>query len=537
MLKRLTTYGLAAVGATAALASTAWARDPVATVEFSAPMGTFNGKQYVYVEGKLTGTVDREEGDPGTYTAPIVMIYPADGSTNGVGVVDWAVAGNWFLFIDAEGNPVVCPRGSAFCEPGEGEVAGHRNQRNVIQYSRTITEEFLMDQGFTYMSVQWDKLVTDSMGSEVTDGTNRRRLTFGTIETADDAFEILRDAADYMRAPNVAGLDVEAPGAAAHVVAWGFSQTGMFQRGFMRDGHNLHADESLVYDGFVVAEGGTMCWIRLPDFPFSNFEPCFGPPNLGEAKVIAIHTQSELDLLAGFFARDPENAVANYRVWEVPGVAHLPTAVLDLSHMGATVQNPAHARGVFKAAFFHMKAWLQDGTEPPPNQYIDGTVDEAGTFTATVDADGNATGGIRMPHMPSVVDGQDAGAPTGTYLGIDPASFAMMPFNLDIAAGGSYVRFSDEELMTRYPTEDVYRARVTAAADALLAAGYIMEEDRDYYAAGSPDIPDPPDLPDPDDEDEEEGGSCSAGGRGSLSGMALLGLALFFVGRRRRGGK
>jgi hypothetical protein len=35
------------------------------------------------------------------------------------------------------------------------------------------------------------------------------------------------------------------------------------------------------------------------------------------------------------------------------------------------------------------------------------------------DADGNAIGGIRLPHMPSRRHGRPAGAPLGSYTGLD----------------------------------------------------------------------------------------------------------------------
>jgi hypothetical protein len=81
--------------------------------------------------------------------------------------------------------------------------------------------------------------------------------------------------------------------------------------------------------------------------------------------------------------------------------------------------------------------------------------------------------------MPSTTpEGEAAGAPTGVYAGIDPTFPSTNP---NPALGGTYMRFSDEELLRRYPTKHSYRTLVTRAADQLLADDYILEEDRDRY--------------------------------------------------------
>jgi hypothetical protein len=46
---------------------------------------------------------------------------------------------------------------------------------------------------------------------------------------------------------------------------------------------------------------------------------------------------------------------------------------------------------------------------------------------------------------------------------------------------GTFDPFSSEELARRYPDDDTYVRLVAKAADALLADGYILAEDRDAY--------------------------------------------------------
>jgi hypothetical protein len=75
-----------------------------------------------------------------------------------------------------------------------------------------------------------------------------------------------------------------------------------------------------------------------------------------------------------------------------------------------------------------------------------------------------------------VIDGRPAGAPLGTYTGIDPAGEP--PYGV---FGGTFRPFTDHELGERYPDPREYVDRVTRAADRLLAEGYIVEADRDAY--------------------------------------------------------
>jgi hypothetical protein len=183
--------------------------------------------------------------------------------------------------------------------------------------------------------------------------------------------------------------------------------------------------------------------------------------------------------------------------------------------------------------------------EPPPSIPMEGVLEE-GVFTVALDADGNALGGIRLPHMSTEVDGQPAGAPTGTYGALDMSGLS--PLNVFLLFGGTYTRFSDEELAQRYPSPEVYKDLVTRAADKLLADGYILQEDRDAYAAGPVDLPDPPDGETDDGGDGDDGGTsefpedsgCAAASSGQNLGssaavLALLaGLGLARRPRRRR---
>ena len=102
------------------------------------------------------------------------------------------------------------------------------------------------------------------------------------------------------------------------------------------------------------------------------------------------------------------------------------------------------------------------------------------TLVPAPDADGNDVGGIRLP---------DVAAPLGTFTGwnLRPASMGA-PHQL-ARWSGSFFAFATTEaertkagdprpsLERRYPTKDDHVVRVQAAADALLAQGFLVEED------------------------------------------------------------
>jgi pimeloyl-ACP methyl ester carboxylesterase len=79
-----------------------------------------------------------------------------------------------------------------------------------------------------------------------------------------------------------------------------------------------------------------------------------------------------------------------------------------------------------------------------------------------------------------VIDGRPAGAPLGTYTGINPSGEP--PYGV---FGGTFSPFDEEDLRERYPDHREYVDRVTHAADRLLAEGHIVRADRDAYVTAA----------------------------------------------------
>ena len=104
------------------------------------------------------------------------------------------------------------------------------------------------------------------------------------------------------------------------------------------------------------------------------------------------------------------------------------------------------------------------------------------SFSLAMDSDGNALGGIRLPHMRTVLqDGEVIGAPLGIYTGRDP-EFEDRSLGYGYAVlGGTFEPFSPEEIQQRYPSQEIYVELVRKAAAALLRDGIVLEQDYQTY--------------------------------------------------------
>jgi len=191
----------------------------------------------------------------------------------------------------------------------------------------------------------------------------------------------------------------------------------------------------------------------------------------------------------------------------------------------ANPRNPNSAGPALRAMLSNLDAWVAAGT-PPPDSMVPRRGDETGvpaasvhmpaipgvtwapgdnaigrpvdwtdppaapvqpypTMVAAVDADGNEIAGMRLPHL---------AAPLGTYTGANV--YKDFPSEL-CDRDGIFIPFArtrDERERTgdprpsleeRYGTRDAYAAKVKAAADALVAARLILEEDAARYVAAA----------------------------------------------------
>ena len=415
------------------------------TVDSSEPFEKVSG--YTYVEATMHGTVERADGSVGEYAVPLVLIYPEDGG-NGVGVVDW-------------------PNTAYYWATGHEDL----DEWQTVEFTRRTTDGYLFEAGYTYASVLWSKEVAE-LFADVPPGEDPNHLVRGSIERGTDAWEILRDAARFLRDPSAfEGSDGPLP--VDTVLSSGFSQTAAMQNELLVRGANLD-DGVPVYDGHLLQVTGLVCFEPNDEPPFYGMDgPCADvPAGHQDSPVIVVTTQTDTKILGAAFLRNEDDP--NWRQYELAGVSHLPAPI---SPGLSDVQNPVDPRPVVRAAFRNLALWATRETTAPPSKFIEATIGEEGEFTPTLDADGNAVGGLRLPHLERIIDGEVAGAPLGTYTGLNPAD----PEDILLMISGTFTPFSDEQLGARYPDHETYVSRVTRAADHLVEGGYILEQDRDAY--------------------------------------------------------
>ena len=419
------------------------------TVDVSQPFDEVSG--YQYVEATMNGVVLRDDGSEGEYSVPVVLIYPEEDG-NGIGVVDIP-------------NTVVI-----HWVPGASEWA-------VQQLTRNTTESYLFETGYTYISVLWDKAVTETFGATPPDdGSDFNHLAYGTIERGDDAFHIMRDAASFLRDPGAFDGN-GGPAPVDTVLSFGFSQTGGLINEFLARGENA----SGAFDGNLIGKVGLTCWSFHNEPPFySGFAACPGHPASDPSASIMIAADTDVIL---FDAASARTDAANWRSYELAGVSHLPAPIFPGFHPN---QNIANSQQVFRAAVENLGLWAAKGVPAPPSKYLQGTIIPGGGllpdiipgldgFEPEFDEDGNVLGGLRLPHMEQVIDGKLAGAPLGTYIGVNPVE------NIFVMIAGLFLPFSEAELAERYPTPGSYVSRVARAAEYLESNGYILPHDKDAY--------------------------------------------------------
>ena len=143
--------------------------------------------------------------------------------------------------------------------------------------------------------------------------------------------------------------------------------------------------------------------------------------------------------------------------------------------LGVANQNNSDPRPAFRAAFKNLKRWThgRNRRAPPPSLFFEGGVDANDRFTPESDIDGHFAGGMRLPHVFSVVHGHQAGAPLGLNAPLNPAGVGPFEF-----IGGTFTRFTDDAIVSRYKTRREYVARVQRATSDLAVKGYITMQDR-----------------------------------------------------------
>ena len=329
--------------------------------------------------------------------------------------------------------------------------------------------------GNAHVGVIWDKKAVETLQN-------------GRISAAADGFTIIADAARLARNPSkYLPASAGSPPSSEKIIGYGYSQTGEVLREWYLEHHNKEGDAPVFDGGFVAgADGG--CW----DLEKLADKACSRAGGLSDGgKVIAVSTETDAQWSEGVERGDDPD----YRTIEIAGVSHIPAARRDFRDHGDPMQNPADYQAPFRAAFVNLEEWV-NGKEPPPSiaiELTDKRLDLGGCCgmirEAVRDADGNALGGVRLPHMTSVLaDGRQAGAPLGQYTGF-AASFAKD--NMFFTIGGAFKPFPPNKINALYPTHAAYVDLVRASTKDLEAKRYILPDDAKAYidAAEASDVP------------------------------------------------
>jgi hypothetical protein len=405
----------------------------------------FSGRKYAYVSAFMEGILQRSDGSTGKYSVPLELLYPLEG-WNGISIVD------------IENSALA----SMFRTP------------KSVSYGRTmLTDGHIASQGYAYVSVHWDKQTSDN-------------TRIGKIERATDGWLIIKEAAKFARNPSEFSIsnapqDLAVPTFNnAKVIGLGLSQTGMLLRKFYLDGRNADG----TFDGSLILGAGGRC-LDITDNPpyliYKNQEIMF-PEN---EKVIAINTESCVDMIAGWFARAQ---TPGYRIFEIAGVSYLPKPVfpLPLPAIGVIRQNPIDTRPVIRSMLENLCEWIVDNKPPPESTLLLGRVvdseplfdstepwgsDEPFRFSFERDEEGNAMGGVRMPHM---------NAPLGKYAGCED-NILRFRGSFFVRFCGSFEAYNNSKLRQLYPSHDIYVDKVTKGAELALQNRWILKKDADAY--------------------------------------------------------
>lgn len=175
-------------------------------VKDSGIMGNFGGREYAWVTAAMEGTVARDNGEVGHYRVPVSIMYP-DRDANGFGLVDIVNSADFQIYADQD-----APFG----------------RRKIYYGGDIIFSDYLRREGYVYMSVQWARMVMEELGS-----------AYGIIENGIDAYEIIKDAARFLRRPDRIEGDLPfRQNAVDRVIGFGLSQTASLTLEFVRSGHN-----------------------------------------------------------------------------------------------------------------------------------------------------------------------------------------------------------------------------------------------------------------------------------------------------------
>jgi hypothetical protein len=306
-----------------------------------------------------------------------------------------------------------------------------------------VSRDYFMREGHVHVGVS-----AQEVGATALKDYDAER--YATIEHPGDsaANAIFAQAAMAIRSQSAALLGPCMP--VATVIAVGQSQSASMLGAYIDAAHV----KDRIYDGFM-----------LHSSPFGA--PITSDPS---APVFVISTMNEGD---GALIDRP-----NVIEWEVAGASHNDAHLTGRGveeqgkEIGITLEcvNPLNdfpSFWVYNAALDGLNRWANAGEKPP----VGAPFQTSSTGALQQDEYGNVLGGVRLP---------DIEVPIANYTATnDAANWLDFLSLLGCGLGGSVVPFPAQKLLQLYPTHDDYTRKYAQAADAALAAGYLLKADYD----------------------------------------------------------
>jgi hypothetical protein len=279
----------------------------------------------------------------------------------------------------------------------------------------------------------------------------------------------------------------------------GASHTGSFQRVFLGDGFHDRArrpDGGPAVEGYLIQISSGGFWLG-GYHPLNDDSP--RPPLGDRRRTIAPHDVPVIELLSEGEAEtnrdarrhDADDPADRYRLYEVAGACHMsagePGSMLSAL---TTVEEPSDFPmwSLAAGALTNLRRWAVEGVAPPRARPIElhdrrgdgrcGSAEEA--LPVRRDADGNALGGVRSPHLDVPVA---AYYPHATL--VEPRSVGPTG-RPTIDAGdllGTMTRFEPDELRRRYGDPAGYRHRYEAGVATLVDQRWVTAPDGDRLCA------------------------------------------------------
>lgn len=272
------------------------------------------------------------------------------------------------------------------------------------------------------------------------------------------------------------------------VIAMGESQSAMFLTTFINALHPLDP----VADGFLVHSRGSMAptidgkYVSNRDSAAAAMSESNGVLIREDLDVPVFLVVAETDLTILGYAQARQDDTNLIRTWEIAGTAHADAETLRAviggprdpmigNILGCGPINTGPHKEVLRAALHHLVSWVTGGEAPPTAERIEledaGSQDGSRQAVIARDEHGNARGGIRTPMLE---------VPAATLTG-DPASAGGLE---ELTSGGDMcllfgqtVNFTSDKLVDLFGDFDSYIAAFTRAADATVAAGFMLEAD------------------------------------------------------------